>query len=118
MLFAIENRERLIGEYFEKKEARAPKIKLYDLLNEYYKKDSQYMRFDASRGRILTDSTRVRCHSTIIKSFIPYLQSQKVAHFYQIDTPFLTRYQDYLLEKGGSSLKQVGNSNFKPAASR
>ena len=70
------------------------------MLNEYYKKNSQYMKFDASRGRILADSTRDLCHSTIIKSFIPYLQSQKIEYFDQIDTPFLTRYQDYLLEEG------------------
>ena len=48
MLFAIENRERIIAEHFAKKEARQPKTKLFDVLNDYYKKDSQYMKFDAS----------------------------------------------------------------------
>jgi len=106
--FAIENRERLIAEYYERKADRKPYFELYSILKKYYVKDSAYLQVDAKRGRNLGEGSRATYNNFINKQFIPYLKKHGIKDANQIDTPFLTRFQNYLLadkKKNGKFIK-------------
>jgi integrase len=96
--FAIENRERILKEYFGRD---ADKIKtgkeLYAILKIYYSENSPYLQTDIKRGRVLSESARISYHNFINRQFIPYLKKEKIKSIEEIDTPFLARFQNKLL---------------------
>jgi len=93
--FAIENRERLLNEYFGRGEK--PSIDIYYVLKNYYAKDSQYLDIDIKRGRSIKEKHRIFCYNFINRSFIPYLKKNGVKTVEDITTPFLAKFQNYLL---------------------
>jgi integrase len=101
--FAIENRERLLKEYLEGKEK--PSIDIYSILKTYYAKDSQYLNIDIKRGRSIKEKHRVFCYNFINRSFIPYLKKCGVKSVEEITTPFLSKFQNYLLTKNKKGVK-------------
>ena len=96
--FAIENRERLLKEYFERG-TKKPYSEFLSIFKNYYAKDSEYLQIDINRGRKVKDDSRRTYNNFINNQFIPYLKSHGIKEIEQIDTPFLTRFQNYLLAK-------------------
>jgi len=95
--YAIENRERLLAEYYERKVVKKPYAELYTILKKYYEENSSYLQADKKRGRVLGDKSRGINHLFIINQFIPYLRKEKIKSIEEIDTPFMARFQNYLL---------------------
>ena len=109
-LWAIENRERLLMQYFNRDTVKKPYGNLYNILKKYYAKDSAYLQIDAKRGRRVSDKSRVTCYNFIINRFIPYLRKNRIKDFEEIDTPILSRFQNNLLadrKKDGKTLPGV-----------
>jgi integrase len=98
--FAVENRERLLAKYYERKEEKINHVDLYSIFKNYYLKDSVYLQIDFKRGRSINDRVKRRCHNVIIKWFIPYLRKERIKDIEQIDTPLLARFQNHLLNNG------------------
>jgi len=97
--FAVENRERLISNYYNRDTKKIKTHKeLYSVLKKYYSENSEYLQIDKRRGRALSDKARVIYHNFILKQFIPYLRKERITTFEQIDTPLLSRLQNYLLD--------------------
>jgi integrase len=96
--FAKENRERILKKYYAKKENKKP-VALYYMLKNYYSENSHYLQIDARRGRTISDTSRMAYHNFIVRQFMPYLKKNKISGIEQIDTPFLARFQNYLLTK-------------------
>jgi integrase len=103
--FAAENRERLIAKYYNRDNVKKPYGEMYSILRKYYSENSQYLQIDMKRGKSLSDKARRHYHNFIIKQFIPYLKKNGIKEFEDIDTPFLARFQNYLL---GGTGKRVG----------
>jgi integrase len=96
-LFAITNRERIINQYFNRKEGKT----LYSVLHNYYAKDSSYLAIDAARGRKICETSRKILHGFITNTFIPFLLENKIKTFSEIKPLVINRFQNYLLmEKG------------------
>ena len=95
--FAKENRDKLLAMYYERKVVKKPYIELYTILKGYYAENSPYLQADVKRGRILCDKARRNEHNFIVKQFIPYLRKERIKNIEEIDTPFLARFQNYML---------------------
>jgi len=98
--FAIENRERLLSAYYERKVVKKPSAELFSIFKNYYAENSQYLHTDALRGRIIGDRTRVTAHNAIQTYFVPYLKKERIKDIDQIDAPLMARFQNSLLDKG------------------
>jgi integrase len=94
--FAIENRERLLKEYFDRG-IKKPYKEFLSIFKDYYAKDSPYLEIDIKRGRSIKDEHRIICNNFINKQFIPYLKTNGIKEIQDINTPLLTRFQNYLL---------------------
>jgi integrase len=96
--YALENRERLLAKYYGRdiKNIKTHK-ELYSILKKYYAENSEYLQTDKRRGRVLSDKARVTYHNFIINQLIPYLRKERITDIEQIDTPLLSRFQNYLL---------------------
>jgi integrase len=94
--FAVNNRDRIIEEYFTRKS----KQDLYDILTDYYKIDSPYLAVDKNRKRTFCDQRRRIYYNFINKKFIPFLKRLKIKQFNQIKPSHLAALQDELLENG------------------
>ena len=75
-------------------------MELYELMKRYYEKDSPYLEIDSKRGRVLCENARRIYHGFITGQWIPYLRKHKIKTVEEIDTPFLARFQNYLLNQG------------------
>ena len=95
--WAIENRERILDKYYGRMTIKKSYGELYDILRKYYTKESKYLEIDFSRGKSIGETSRKAYHNFIIKQFIPYLKKHGIKNFEEIDTPFLARFQNYLL---------------------
>jgi integrase len=107
--FAIENRERLLKEYFERK-SKKPYSEFLSIFKDYYSKGSPYLQVDINRGRKISDDSMNSYNNFVNNQFIPYLKSHGIKDIEQIDTPFLTRFQNYLLadkKKEGKVVKGI-----------
>jgi len=97
--WAVENRERILDKYYGRIVIKKSYGELYDILRKYYAKNSKYLEIDLNRGKSLGDVARNAYHNFIIKQFMPYLKKHGIKNFEEIDTPFLARYQNYLLSE-------------------
>jgi hypothetical protein len=95
--FAEGNRERLIAKYYNRDNVKKPYGEMYSILRKYYSENSAYLQIDMKRGKSLSDKSRRHYHNFIVKQFIPYLKKNGIKEFEDIDTPFLARFQNYLL---------------------
>jgi site-specific recombinase XerD len=95
--YAIENRERLLTKYYCRDIIKKPYGVLYTILKNYYSKNSPYLDIDIKRGRITSDKSRTTYNNFINRQFIPYLKKHGIKDFDEIDTPLLSRLQNYLL---------------------
>jgi len=94
-IWALENRDRLLSEYYERK--ASSKIDLYKTLEAYYEKDSLLLLIDYKRGRVLSDKLRMTYHGFIKNRFVPYLKKIGIRDVDDIDTATLAKFQNYLL---------------------
>ena len=104
--FAIENRERLLANYFNRDKVTKPYGELYAILRKYYSKNSPYLEIDAMRGRAISDKSRIVYNNMITKQFIPYLKKNGIKEIEAIDTPLLSKFQ-MLLFKGTDKKKAI-----------
>ena len=98
--FAVANRERLLSEYRLRKSTTKTADKLYTILKKYYEKNSLYLKKDTLRGRTLCESTRSYYHKSIQNHWMPFLKKNNIKTIAEIDTPLMTKFQDYCLAKG------------------
>jgi integrase len=98
--FALENRERILAKYYDKKNKQKTACDLYEVMENYYTKDSVHLLEDMRRGRSIGDDTVRSCHNTIIKKWVPYLKENKIKKINEIDTPLLVKFQNKLLSGG------------------
>jgi integrase len=109
--FAIENRERIIQEYKERKSKRQKKNNgkdFYKMLKEYYQKDSKYLQDDyVNNKRIITKENRVKYNGFINTYLIPYLQEKKINSIQDITTSIYSGFKIYL--QGKVSTKTINN---------
>jgi integrase len=98
--FAVENRERILNEYHEKRQPQNANAHLYHILKNYYKKDSPYLDEAKQRGRTINPKTRTVYFNFIKNVFIPFLRSNRVSSFSDITPPLISKFQTLLLNKG------------------
>jgi len=98
--FALENKTKLLSRYLQDRNKRKLSSKLYTIMRDYYKKDSPYLLIDYSRGRRLVEGTRNVYNGFMNGIWIPYLREQGVTKLYEIDTPFIARFQNHMLRTG------------------
>jgi len=111
--FALQNREKLLSNYYTRGNKKIKSHKeLYSILKKYYAENSEFLQTDKRRGRILNDKARVTYHNFINKQFIPYLRKERITSFEQIDTPLLSRFQNYLL--ADKTIKGKAIKGIKP----
>jgi integrase len=94
--FAVKNRDRIIAEYLAKKADDG----LYNILAEYYKKDSPYLAADKNRKRTFCEQRRRIYYNFVNKKFVPFLKQRKITRFNRIKPPDLAALQDELLAAG------------------
>jgi len=95
--YAVENRDKLLIAYYNRKIVKKSYGEMYSIFKKYYAKDSEYLQVDINRGKSLSERARNSYHLFITTQFIPYLKKNGISSFEQINTPFLARYQNYLL---------------------
>ena len=98
--FAIENREKILQEYYEKKLPQNIKENLYTVLNGYYKVNSEYFEEAKTRGRTITTRTQRVFNNWTRKVFVPFLRENRVLDFDGITPPLISKLQTQLLKKG------------------
>ncbi|MCL1812991.1 MAG: tyrosine-type recombinase/integrase [Treponema sp.] len=94
---AVENRDRLLNQYFNRDNVKKPYGDMYSILKKYYAKGSKYLQIDIDRGKSISEKVRGAYHNFITKQFIPYLRKNGITDFEQIDVPLLAKFQNYLL---------------------
>jgi len=95
--WAVENREKVLNEYFNRNIVKKKYGSLYVILKKYYSPDSPYLEIDIKRGRELNGDSRESYHNFIIHQFIPFLHRKKIKDILEIDVPLLAKFQNYLL---------------------
>jgi integrase len=95
--FAAKNKEKIITQYFNRKEGKT----LYSILHTYYAENSIYLTIDAARGRKICETSRKILHGFITNTFVPFLLENKIKTFQEIKPLVMNRFQNFLLmEKG------------------
>ncbi|MDR2478262.1 MAG: hypothetical protein LBD48_03000, partial [Treponema sp.] len=98
--FAVENRERLLGEYYGRKSPGPASVDPQAVMKEYYAENSPYLGIDERRGRTISAATRRTYQHFMADQWAPYLKKQKVRTLEEIDTPFMARFQNHCLREG------------------
>ena len=98
-LFAQNNRDRILAGYDAKRSPEYIKHNIYNTLSEYYKKNSEYLKDAAVRGRQITDEVRIGYHNFIVKVFIPFLREKGIQKVKDITPSVLAKFQTFLLRK-------------------
>jgi integrase len=109
--FAIENKERIIQEYRERKAKRQKKNDgkdFYKMLKEYYDFGSKYLQDDyVNNKRTITKENRIKYNGFINTYLIPYLQEKKINNIQDINTSVYSGLKIYLQGKVGT--KTINN---------
>ena len=114
--YAVENKNRLLEEYFNRKTVKKPYVDIYIILKRYYAKDSPYLQIDRKNGRRVSEDARVVYHNFVINQFIPYLRKQGVKVVEEIDTPFMARFRNWLMTD--RRIKGVMFPGIKPQSTK
>jgi integrase len=107
--FALDNRERILTAYFDKRAAATPHAKkpMRALLEEYYAKDSPFLKEDKARGRSLCEKTRSVYLHFVSDVFLPYLKAAGVRAFPSLTPRVMAEFQNALLLKKGNKPSTV-----------
>jgi integrase len=92
--FALDNKDRLLDHYYNRSQKQ---FSFYSIFKSYYSKDSTYLQIDIKRGRTIGEGARTAYNNFINKQFIPYLRKYKIKNIEENSTPFLSKFQNYLL---------------------
>ena len=88
-LYAIENKDEIIQRFKENKTIRKTQndgIGFYKMLNDYYQKDSIYLKDDkANKKRDVVQRQRIKFNGFIRNYLIPYLESKNVNNIQDIN---------------------------------
>lgn len=98
--FAVQNRDKLLAGYRQKKEPNKAPGRPFTIMKRYYEKGSPYLETDARRGRTLGEKARRIYHNAVLNHWLPYLKKRRVTSMEEIDTPFMALFQDHCLGKG------------------
>jgi hypothetical protein len=104
--FALENRERIIRDYLNRRRGDGLKV-----LREFYADGSACFAGEEKRGRSLSKQRRGRYRNVMEKKFIPFLRESGIDTCDQITTATLEDFQDYLLRSGVKP--QTANDGLK-----
>lgn len=108
--WAIENRDRILDEYYNRNIVKKKYGDLYTLLRKYYSTNSPYLEIDIKRGRELSNESRETYHNFIIHQLIPFLRRKRIKTITEIDTPLLAKFQNsLLLDRNVNGKKILGN---------
>ena len=99
-LFAVENRERILEEYFRKKQVVNYDIDIYKLLKDFYSKNSKYILLNEKLNRPIQEKDRVYYNNIVNKIFIPFLRDHRIKKFSELSTSLIGKFQLYLIDKG------------------
>jgi len=108
--FAVENRERILHDYYAKKQLYSTDQKMFSILSNYYKEGSAYFDEAQKRGRNVNPRARAASHRWICKVFIPFLRKNGIFDFDGITPPLLAKLQTH--ELGSGSKAQTVNQHF------
>ena len=100
--FAEENREKILHDYYERKQQRNAKPNLYKVLKDYYKTGSVYFEEIKKRGRRISPKTQNAHNNWIHKILMPFLRRNKVIDYPDVTPPLLAKLQTELLAKGNN----------------
>ena len=106
---AAERREEIIREYTERHDGR-----MYEILNNFYAIDSEYIKKDIKRNYGLSEKGRAGYHYVIVNRFIPFLRKRQIGAFERIDAGVIAAFQDELLE----TVKTQTVNNYMKAVRR
>jgi len=95
--WVIENRERVINEYYNRDIIKKKYNDLYTILRKYYALNSPYLEIDIKRGRELSEDSREGYHNFIVHQFMPFLRKKRIKSITEIDVPLLAKFQNSLL---------------------
>jgi integrase len=96
--YVNKNKEKLIEGYLSRKNG-----KMFKLLENFYKEGNED----------LSDKTKHEYDLEVNNRFIPFLKTEKIFDFGQINRKLLIKYQEYLLA-GGMRKNEKRNSVYKP----
>jgi integrase len=99
--WAVDNRDRLLNQYYNRGNVKKPYGDMYSILRKYYAEGSEYLQIDVNRGKSIGETVRRAYHNFITKRFIPFLKKNEIKDFEQIDAPLLAKLQNYLLAPPG-----------------
>jgi len=97
--FAVENRNKILDEYYNRKTIKKPTIELFAVMKTFYAENSPYLKISIQRGRTLGEDTRKTYQGFMVHHWIPYLRKNRIKTFDEINTYFLAKFQNYLLSK-------------------
>ena len=98
--FAVKNREKILSNYYAKRQPQTLSKGLYHILNNYYKTDSPYFNEARQRGRVIKTKTQQMYHNWTCDVLIPFLRDNSVSSFDDITPPLITKLQTKLLTSG------------------
>jgi len=104
--FAQENKERLVEQYL-----RSHDTKMYDILDKFYKPNSDFLLCEEKRNHKLSERGRKDYDLVITNKFIPFLRTKNVKNFDDITPNLLNDFQDSLLK--GDIKPQTANNYYK-----
>ena len=108
--WAIENRERILNEYYNRNIVKKKYGDLYTILRKYYSPNSPYLEIDIKRGRELSNDSRETYHNFILHQLIPFLRKKRIKTILEIDVPLLAKFQNWLLlDRTVNGKKIIGN---------
>ena len=93
--YAVENRDKYLNEIRNNKSLNKINIRLYSIMNNFYKKDSNYQKSNNRRSKPLCDHTRQTYHNMILQYWIPFLKKMKITELKEINQQIIIRFQDY-----------------------
>jgi len=96
--FARENRKEILNAYDVRRTDNTENI--LHVMENYYEKDSEYLKDAIDLGRNITDKTRTNYLGTIKNEFIPFLKENKVKSYADITPKIIKKFQLRLLRKG------------------
>jgi len=99
--FAEKMREELINDYYNKKRKK-PYCRLYNIMKNFYIKDSHYHITD-TRSKPISDDTMLNYQRAIKAHWIPFLKYKKITELEDITSSVIIDYQNYCSKKGLSS---------------
>jgi integrase len=108
--WAVENRNKVLDEYYNRDIVKKKYSDLYTILRKYYSSNSPYLEIDIKRGRELNNDSRETYHNFILHQFIPFLRKKKIKSITDIDVPLLAQFQNWLLiDRNVNGKKVLGN---------